>query len=209
MIRFKRISDTAFYLLIPVFPLYLIDTFGASKSTIGIVLSSYTVAALLIRPVSGFVLDNAGYDIGCIVPTIRMEGAAIGGEVGVHIPPTLLPASRESEQVEHRGRVRENTGLLVARLVKPFNLCRGCHSLYGTGETTTSVVALDGGCAGAISAQHLGHLTLRNLHRLTGIDRIADVDYTVGIHRITERAEIVIARVGSVGVVAIANDISW
>ncbi|MDD3194370.1 MAG: MFS transporter [Paludibacter sp.] len=47
----------AFYLLIPVFPLYLIDTFGASKSTIGIVLSSYTVAALLIRPVSGFVLD--------------------------------------------------------------------------------------------------------------------------------------------------------
>ena len=47
----------AFYLLIPVFPLYLIDTFNASKSTIGIVLSSYTVAALLIRPVSGFVLD--------------------------------------------------------------------------------------------------------------------------------------------------------
>jgi len=47
----------AFYLLIPVFPLYLIDTFGATKSTIGIVLSSYTVAALLIRPVSGFILD--------------------------------------------------------------------------------------------------------------------------------------------------------
>lgn len=47
----------AFYLLIPVFPLYLIDTFGASKSTVGIVLSSYTVAALLIRPFSGFVLD--------------------------------------------------------------------------------------------------------------------------------------------------------
>lgn len=47
----------AFYLLIPVFPMYLIDTFGASKSTIGIVLSSYTVAALLIRPMSGFVLD--------------------------------------------------------------------------------------------------------------------------------------------------------
>ncbi|MCE1156001.1 MAG: MFS transporter [Bacteroidales bacterium] len=49
----------AFYLLIPVFPLYLIDTFGATKSTIGIVLSSYTIAALLIRPFSGFVLDMA------------------------------------------------------------------------------------------------------------------------------------------------------
>jgi MFS family permease len=49
----------AFYLLIPVFPLYLIDTFGATKSTIGIVLSSYTIAALLVRPFSGFVLDMA------------------------------------------------------------------------------------------------------------------------------------------------------
>lgn len=47
----------AFYLLIPVFPLYLMDTFNATKATIGIVLSSYTAAALLIRPFSGFVLD--------------------------------------------------------------------------------------------------------------------------------------------------------
>lgn len=47
----------AFYLLIPIFPLYLIDDFGASKSLVGIVLSSYTLAALFIRPVSGFLLD--------------------------------------------------------------------------------------------------------------------------------------------------------
>lgn len=47
----------AFYLLIPIFPLYLIDEFQASKSMVGIVLASYTLAALLIRPVSGFLLD--------------------------------------------------------------------------------------------------------------------------------------------------------
>lgn len=47
----------AFYLLIPIFPLYLIDTFDTSKSLVGIVLSSYTLAALLIRPMSGFLLD--------------------------------------------------------------------------------------------------------------------------------------------------------
>jgi MFS family permease len=47
----------AFYLLIPIFPLYLIDTFDTSKSLVGIVLSSYTLAALLIRPLSGFLLD--------------------------------------------------------------------------------------------------------------------------------------------------------
>jgi len=47
----------AFYLLVPIFPLYLIEKYNASKTLIGIILSSYTVAALLIRPVAGFVLD--------------------------------------------------------------------------------------------------------------------------------------------------------
>jgi MFS family permease len=47
----------AFYQLIPIFPLYLIESFGATKSLVGVVLSSYTLAALLVRPVSGFVLD--------------------------------------------------------------------------------------------------------------------------------------------------------
>lgn len=47
----------AFYLLIPIFPLFLIDEFDASKSLIGVVLSSYTLAALLFRPISGFLLD--------------------------------------------------------------------------------------------------------------------------------------------------------
>lgn len=47
----------AFYLLVPVFPLYLIEKYDASKSLVGVILSSYTVAALLIRPFAGFVLD--------------------------------------------------------------------------------------------------------------------------------------------------------
>lgn len=47
----------AFYLLVPVFPLYLIEKYDASKSLIGVILSSYTLAALLIRPFAGFVLD--------------------------------------------------------------------------------------------------------------------------------------------------------
>ena len=47
----------AFYLLLPILPLYLIDTFSASKTLVGFVLSSYTLAALLIRPFSGFLLD--------------------------------------------------------------------------------------------------------------------------------------------------------
>lgn len=48
----------AFYLTMPLLPLYLKDTFQADKDTIGVVLSGFTVAALLIRPFSGFIVDN-------------------------------------------------------------------------------------------------------------------------------------------------------
>lgn len=47
----------AFYLLTPLLPLYLSETFGATKDTIGIVLSGYTVAALIVRPFCGYVVD--------------------------------------------------------------------------------------------------------------------------------------------------------
>ena len=48
----------AFYLLTPLLPLYLHETFGATKDVIGLVLSGYTIAALLFRPFSGYVVDN-------------------------------------------------------------------------------------------------------------------------------------------------------
>ena len=48
----------AFYLLTPLLPLYLSEAFGATKDVIGIVLSGYTVAALIIRPFSGYVVDG-------------------------------------------------------------------------------------------------------------------------------------------------------
>ncbi len=47
----------SFMLLMPLFPLYLRDTFGASKEVIGVVLSGYTIAALVIRPFSGYMVD--------------------------------------------------------------------------------------------------------------------------------------------------------
>lgn len=48
----------AFYLLTPLLPLYLDEQFNADKDSIGIVLSGYVVATLLIRPFSGFVVDT-------------------------------------------------------------------------------------------------------------------------------------------------------
>ncbi|MBO4646446.1 MAG: MFS transporter [Bacteroidales bacterium] len=48
----------SFMLLTPLLPLYLKDTFSASKDTIGMVLSGYALAALIIRPFSGFFVDS-------------------------------------------------------------------------------------------------------------------------------------------------------
>ena len=48
----------AFYLLTPLLPLYLDEQFNADKDTIGVVLSGYVIATLLIRPFSGFVVDT-------------------------------------------------------------------------------------------------------------------------------------------------------
>ena len=47
-----------FWLLIPVLPFYLSEVFSAGNSTIGIILSCYTVAALCIRPFSGYFLGS-------------------------------------------------------------------------------------------------------------------------------------------------------
>jgi len=46
-----------FYLLLPVLPLYMVSTFDSKGSEIGLILAGYTVAALLVRPFSGFILD--------------------------------------------------------------------------------------------------------------------------------------------------------
>lgn len=48
----------AFYLLTPLLPIYLDEQFGASKDMIGLVLSGYVIAALIVRPFSGFIVDS-------------------------------------------------------------------------------------------------------------------------------------------------------
>ena len=48
----------AFYVLTPLLPLYLSEHFGAAKDVIGLVLSGYTVTALLFRPFSGYFVDS-------------------------------------------------------------------------------------------------------------------------------------------------------
>ena len=48
----------SFMLIVPLLPLYLSETFGATKDTIGMVLTGYTIMALVIRPFSGYMVDS-------------------------------------------------------------------------------------------------------------------------------------------------------
>lgn len=48
----------AFYLLTPLLPVYLDAQFSANKDIIGLALSGYVVATLLVRPFSGYVVDS-------------------------------------------------------------------------------------------------------------------------------------------------------
>ncbi len=47
-----------FYLVLPVLPFYLTENFHASGTQAGVILSCYTLAALTIRPFSGYLLDT-------------------------------------------------------------------------------------------------------------------------------------------------------
>lgn len=48
----------AFYILTPLLPIYLDERFHTDKDTIGLVLSGYVLAALVVRPFSGFIVDS-------------------------------------------------------------------------------------------------------------------------------------------------------
>jgi len=50
----------AFYFLLPTLPLYLKDKLNATSSQIGLVLSFYTISALIIRPFVGYAIDSFG-----------------------------------------------------------------------------------------------------------------------------------------------------
>ncbi len=50
----------AFYFLIPVLPIYITDVMKVSKGEVGLVFATYTLAALIIRPLTGVALDTLG-----------------------------------------------------------------------------------------------------------------------------------------------------
>ncbi|MDE5947548.1 MAG: MFS transporter, partial [Prevotella sp.] len=116
-----------FWLLIPVLPFYLKETYDCPTSAIGIILSCYTVSCLCVRPFSGFLMDRvprkpiyitcyvtcvamfAGYisDVSLAVFILlrALHGVAFGGVTvgGNTLCVDIMPSSRRGEGLGYYG----------------------------------------------------------------------------------------------------------
>lgn len=133
----------AFYILTPLLPLYLSETFGATKDVIGLVLSGYTLTALLARPFSGFVVDSfprktvllvcyvsfaiffAGYLAAASLLLFTIVRTLHGGPFGAltvansTVAIDVLPASRRNEGIGYYG-LSNNLAMAIAPTVGIF-----------------------------------------------------------------------------------------
>ena len=133
----------AFYLLLPMLPLYLRDTFCSNKQMIGIILSGYTITALLIRPFGGFIVDSfprkqvllacyflffiffAGYIIAGTVlffAIIRsLHGFAFGAVTVANSTMAIdvLPSSRRNEGIGYYG-VSNNLAMAIGPSISMY-----------------------------------------------------------------------------------------
>ena len=128
---------TAFYLLTPLLPLYLHETFGATKDVIGLVLSGYTITALLFRPFSGYFVDSfprkivlmvcytafaiffAGYLAAASLLLFTIVRTLHGGPFGAltvansTVAIDVLPSSRRNEGIGYYG-LSNNLAMAIA-----------------------------------------------------------------------------------------------
>jgi len=133
----------AFYVLTPLLPLYLSEHFGATKDVIGLVLSGYTVTALLFRPFSGYVVDTfprkkvllicftafaiffAGYLAASTLLLFLIVRTLHGGPFGAltvansTVAIDVLPSSRRTEGIGYYG-LSNNLAMAIAPTIGIF-----------------------------------------------------------------------------------------
>lgn len=133
----------AFYVLTPLLPLYLSEHFGATKDVIGLVLSGYTITALLIRPFSGYMVDSfprkrilmiafglfsiffAGYLVASTLLLFLIVRTLHGGPFGMVTTANataaidVLPSSRRTEGIGYYG-LSNNLAMALAPTIGIF-----------------------------------------------------------------------------------------
>jgi len=68
----------SFYLLMPTLPFYLAERFHTDNSTIGLVVSCYVIAALVIRPFSGYLVDSFSRKMVYMISYLLFVGFCLG-----------------------------------------------------------------------------------------------------------------------------------
>ena len=140
----------AFYVLSPLLPLYLSEHFGATKDVIGLVLSGYTITALLFRPFSGYFVDSfprkmvlmisfaafsiffAGYLAASTLLLFTIVRTLHGGPFGAltvsnaTVAIDVLPSSRRTEGIGYYG-MSNNLAMAIAPTIGIF-VYRWTHS---------------------------------------------------------------------------------
>ena len=133
----------AFYVLTPLLPLYLSETFDATKDVIGLVLSGYTITALIVRPFSGYVVDSfprkqvlmvcfaafaiffAGYLAASTLLLFTIVRTLHGGPFGAltvansTVAIDVLPSSRRNEGIGYYG-LSNNLAMAIAPTIGIF-----------------------------------------------------------------------------------------
>ena len=133
----------AFYVLTPLLPLYLSEHFGATKDVIGMVLSGYTVTALLFRPFAGYFVDSfprklvlmisfaafsiffAGYLAASTLLLFMLVRTLHGGPFGMltvanaTVAIDVLPSSRRTEGIGYYG-LSNNLAMAIAPTIGIF-----------------------------------------------------------------------------------------
>lgn len=79
----------SFYLLMPTLPFYLIERFTIDNNMVGLVMSCYVIAALLVRPFSGYMVDTFArkplYLIALTAFVILTTGYVAAGSIALFI----------------------------------------------------------------------------------------------------------------------------
>lgn len=143
----------SFYLLLPILPLYLRDTYLADKHVIGIILSGYTMTALMIRPFGGYIVDSfprkqvllvcyflffaffAGYMIAgtlLLFAIIRgLHGVAFGAVTVANstVAIDVMPASRRAEGIGYYG-VSNNMAMAVGPSLSMYMYDSGVDAMF-------------------------------------------------------------------------------
>ena len=125
----------------------------------------------------------------------------------VELFPAPVPPLWHTNAVHYCRAVREYSGLLVGALVEPLYTYCWAASLQCSGKATSSVIALYSCYAGGTAVEHLAYALLCYLHRLARIYNIGNVYHAVAIYSIAGGAEVVVAHVGGVGVVAVSDNL--